>query len=539
MRETVIGKYIRLSQADRDLMKKESKTESESISHQRALIQNYIDSDQELKGCRQEEFFDDGYSGTNFDRPSFERLLQKIRSGEINCVIVKDFSRFGRDYIELGDYLERIFPFLGVRFISVNDHYDSNDYKGTTGGLDVVMKNIVYDYYSKDLSMKVKTAKRSKMKRGEYMGGHIPYGLMKDPDRKNRLMPDPEAAEIVKEIFDYALKKAKLKDIVDMLNQKGYETPGAYYRRKHPGSKKFANSSALSCWTMDNVRNILQQGMYYGAVVQHKREGIGIGGKHTRAVPKEEQLIVEGMFEPIVSKETFLNAQKIFRRAAGRKTAVPNIYPLRSHIKCAVCGRRLQYRTNEIHGVYYNYFWCPLSKYQDGSKCYPGYYREDDLNEVVLQGIRKLQNLAGQAAMKASRSKANAADERLSNARTLSDLQKALERCENDKFANVDAMMAGDISKDQYQERRKLLNDQEESLKKQISDAQKQNLDARMEQSEEAADVIDKLRSFEGTEKLTPEMVAALVKEVRVTDPEHIEIRWNFSDEVYRFITEE
>ena len=106
----------------------------------------------------------DGYSGTNFKRPSFERLLEKIKKGEINCVIVKDFSRFGRDYIELGDYLERIFPFMGVRFISINDHYDSLDYKGTTGGLDVVMKNIVYDYYSKDLSMKVKTAKYQKMK---------------------------------------------------------------------------------------------------------------------------------------------------------------------------------------------------------------------------------------------------------------------------------------------------------------------------------------------------------------------------------------
>ena len=539
MRETVIGKYIRLSQADRDLMKKESKTESESISHQRALIQNYIDSDPELKTCRQEEYFDDGYSGTNFDRPSFERLLQKIRSGEINCVIVKDFSRFGRDYIELGDYLERIFPFLGVRFISVNDHYDSSDYKGTTGGLDVVMKNIVYDYYSKDLSMKVKTAKRSKMKRGEYMGGHIPYGLMKDPDRKNRLLPDPEAAEIVKEIFGYALKKMKLKDIVDTLNQKGYETPGAYYRRKHPGSKKFANSSTLSCWTMDNVRNILQQEMYYGAVVQHKREGIGIGYKHTRAIPKEERLIVEGMFEPIVSKETFQFAQQIFRRATGRKTAVPYIYPLKSHIKCAVCGRRLQYRSNEIKGVYYNYFWCPLSKYQDGSKCFSGYYREDDLNEVVLRGIRKLQEMAGQAAMKTSRSKADAADERLSKVRALSDLQKALERCENDKFTNVDAMMAGDISKAEYQERRRLLNDQEETLKSQIDEARKLDLDARMEQSEEAAGAIEKLRSFDGAQELTPEMVAALVKEVRVTDPEHIEIRWNFSDEVYKFITEE
>lgn len=290
---------------------------------------------------------------------------------------------------------------------------------------------------------------------------------------------------------------------------------------------------------MDNVRNILQQEMYYGAVVQHKREGIGIGYKHTRAIPKEEQLIVEGMFEPIVSKETFQAAQQIFRRATGRKTAVPYIYPLKSHIKCAVCGRRLQYRSNEIKGVYYNYFWCPLSKYQDGSKCFSGYYREDDLNEVVLRGIRKLQEMAGQAAMKTSRSKADAADERLSKVRALSDLQKALERCENDKFTNVDAMMAGDISKAEYQERRRLLNDQEETLKSQIDEARKLDLDARMEQSEEAAGAIEKLRSFDGAQELTPEMVAALVKEVRVTDPEHIEIRWNFSDEVYKFITEE
>lgn len=158
MGKRVIGKYIRLSQADRDLMVKENKAESESISHQKALIQNFISGDPELAECEQYEFFDDGYSGTNFERPSFERLLEKIKNGAINCVIVKDFSRFGRDYIELGDYLERIFPFLGVRFISINDHYDSQDYKGTTGGLDVVMKNIVYDYYSKDYEIRLQQA---------------------------------------------------------------------------------------------------------------------------------------------------------------------------------------------------------------------------------------------------------------------------------------------------------------------------------------------------------------------------------------------
>ena len=144
MSRWVIGKYIRLSDADRDLMKKEGKTESESVSHQKALIQNFVNEEDELKDCEQYEFFDDGFSGTNFDRPSFEKLIEQIKKGKINCVIVKDFSRFGRDYIELGDYLEKIFPFMGVRFISINDHYDSLDYKGTTGGLDVVMKNIVY-----------------------------------------------------------------------------------------------------------------------------------------------------------------------------------------------------------------------------------------------------------------------------------------------------------------------------------------------------------------------------------------------------------
>lgn len=219
----------------------------------------------------QYEFFDDGYSGTNFKRPSFERLLEKIKKGEINCVIVKDFSRFGRDYIELGDYLERIFPFLGVRFISINDHYDSIDYKGTTGELDVVMKNIVYDYYSKDLSMKVKTAKYQKMKQRKYLGGHVPYGLMKD---KHKLIIDPEAAAVVREIFDMAIAKMRLIDMARTLNERGVETPGQYYRRKHPGTKKFINSSDKACWTHANLRTILKQEMYYGAIVGHKRQGI-------------------------------------------------------------------------------------------------------------------------------------------------------------------------------------------------------------------------------------------------------------------------
>ena len=479
------------------------------------------------------------YHTSLFDRPSFERLIGKIKTGEINCVIVKDFSRFGRDYIELGDYLERIFPFIGVRFISVNDHYDSRDYKGTTGGLDVVMKNIVYDYYSKDLSVKVRSAKLSKMKQGKYQGGHIPYGLMKDPANKGKLMPDPEAAQVVREIFGYAVQNTPIKSIVEKLNSAGYEPPGAYYRRKHPESKKFANASRLNCWTGDNVRKILEQEMYYGAVAQHKRESIGIGGKHTRAVPKEEQIIIENVHEPIVSKETFEKVQQILQKHPNMKPRTAGKYPLRGHIRCAVCGRRLRYCSYVIRGVKYSYYYCIYSRYQDGTQCHRGYIWEDKMNELVLREIQKLQEMSEQATCRLAGRRFGTAEKRLASVNALRDLQKALEKNESEKFSNVDAMMAGTISKDQYQKRRQMLAEQEKDLKRRIEEAEKQDLDERMEESDEAGRTIEKIRSFKDTGQLTPEMVSALVKDVWVTDPKHIEIQWNFSDEVYKFVTEE
>ena len=213
------------------------------------------------------------------------------------------------------------------------------------------------------------------------------------------------------------------------LNDKDYETPAAYYRRKHPGTKKYENSSALSCWTMDNVRNILQQEMFYGAVVQHKRERIGVGSKHTRAVPKDKQIIVEGMHEPIVSKEVFLQAQEIFYHWEDRKPAKARDFPLKGKVKCAVCGRSMSYRSNTIRGRDYNYFWCPLSKYQDGSQCSKEYIREADVNEVVWQSIRQLQTLADKAAGRIDEKKAGAADIHLKKVHELAELQRELERC--------------------------------------------------------------------------------------------------------------
>ena len=197
-KEYNIGIYIRLSMADEDTGYG-SKAESDSIGNQRMLINRFLDNHPELSHCQRSEFADDGYTGTNFHRPQFTQMMEKVKRGEINLICVKDFSRFSRDYIETGNYLECTFPFMGVRFISINDGYDSDDYKGTTGGLEVVMRSIIYAAYSKDLSVKTTSAKIQMMKQGKYVGGYAPYGYVLHPTIRNKLAVDPEAADVIRD----------------------------------------------------------------------------------------------------------------------------------------------------------------------------------------------------------------------------------------------------------------------------------------------------------------------------------------------------
>lgn len=537
MSKWVIGKYIRLSLADQDLMKKENKSESESISYQKALIQNFINGNAELNGSEQYEFFDDGYSGTNFHRPSFERLLERIKKGEINCVIVKDFSRFGRDYIELGDYLERIFPFMGVRFISINDHYDSADYKGTTGGLDVVMKNIVYDYYSKDLSVKVKTAKYQKMKQGKYLGGHVPYGLMKDPMDKHKLVVDPEAATVVREIFDMAIAGMRLIDMARTLNERGVETPGQYYRKKHPGTKKFANSSDKACWTHTNLRTILKQEMYYGAIVGHKRQGTGVGCKHTAAVPKEEQFIVEGRHEGIISKEEFQKAQEIFYKIGETKKVIPKNYPLYRKVKCGICGRAMTYKTYSFRNETYKYFGCPHAKEQVGEDgCCKRYITEDNLNAIVWSVVRQLLDMTDAFKKKLDKQNNISRQDNLLLAEKIARLQQEKEKCESDRFANVDQFMAGQLDKDVYQRRRADLGRLAEKINAEIAELEQKLKEAETVKDDNLSQALGVMKKYSGADELTQAMVQELIEKVIVTDPEHVEIVWKFKDEVRKFI---
>ena len=224
--------------------------------------------------------------------------------GEINLICVKDFSRFSRDYIETGNYLECTFPFMGVRFISINDGYDSDDYKGTTGGLEVVMRSIIYAAYSKDLSVKTTTAKIQMMKQGKYVGGYAPYGYVLHPEIRNKLKLDPEAAEVVRRVFDEALEGRNTSQIALSLNDDNIPTPGQYFKGKHPDKKKYSRMSEKISWTASMVYKILTSYVYTGATVGHKRKSGGVGSRKTISQKKENGSSSKGCTKPLSARKS-------------------------------------------------------------------------------------------------------------------------------------------------------------------------------------------------------------------------------------------
>ena len=218
MEKYPIAIYMRVSKEDA-----KDKEESNSIGMQRMLLRKFVAekfSDYELS-----EFCDDGYTGTNFERPGAQKLLEQVRDSEISCIVVKDFSRFARDYIELGAYLEQIFPFLGVRFLSVNDNYDSSDYQGGIAGIDVNFRNLLYDLYSKDLSLKVRSSLAVRKEQGQYISGNSPFGYEKDPDDRHALVIAQDEAEIVKRIFSLKVEGYSSTQIARLFNADGIKTP--------------------------------------------------------------------------------------------------------------------------------------------------------------------------------------------------------------------------------------------------------------------------------------------------------------------------
>ncbi|MCM1176085.1 MAG: recombinase family protein [Blautia sp.] len=323
-----IAAYLRLSRAGE---------ESGSIAMQRALLQTY--AAENFKDYELLEFCDDGFTGTNFERPGIRELLRKAKSGEIDCIIVKDLSRFARDYIELGSYLEQIFPFLGIRFISVNDHYDSDCFQGSIAGIDVDFQNLLYDLYSKDLSGKVRSSLAARKESGQYVSANSPFGYEKDPEDRHALRVAWDEAEIVRRIFSLTLEGYTPAKIAKLFNETGIKTPIEFKIEK--GKTKRLPKGERFIWSSAAICRILRNEIYIGNIVQKKYTRDFASGKN-HLNPRENWLAASGHHEPVIGKEIFDRVQAI----RGKKKP-PRHYPshpLVGKLVCGCCKRNLQYR---------------------------------------------------------------------------------------------------------------------------------------------------------------------------------------------------
>lgn len=373
--------YLRLSKEDGDFSLSSSKTESNSIAGQRLLIQDYLKGHPEIKLVQ--EYCDDGYSGANFDRPDFQRMIEAVRSGEIDCIIVKDLSRFGREYIDTGMYIQKLFPLLGVRFIAINDHYDSANPAAADNEIVVPFKNLMNDSYCRDISVKVRTNLDAKRKDGQFVGSRVIYGYVRSPQDKNQLLVDSEAAHVVQEIFRWKIEGMSPNAIAQRLNDSGVLSPIEYKRANGSRQRTCFQTNVRALWSPVAIYRILQNEMYLGTLVQGKTTTPNHKIKKRFVKDSSEWSRSKDAHEAIISANDFDLVQKIMKADTRRPSGEEKVLPLSGMMICADCGSAMVRKTTKSKNKTYAYFVCSGNK-ADSSFCRPHRIKEASVYETVL-----------------------------------------------------------------------------------------------------------------------------------------------------------
>lgn len=385
--------YLRLSRDDSDVgntigRKGNVKSESNSIGNQRELIRAYIHEQQDIE--LYDIYVDDGFSGSNFDRPEFKRMMSDVEAGRVNCVIVKDLSRFGRDYIESGRYIQKVFPGLDVRFIAITDHYDSFNADAGESGIVLPVKNFINDSYCRDISTKVKSQLEVKRKNGECIAPFALYGYKKGENNKNQLVIDEYAADIVRKIFEWKMDGMAVSAIAEKLNGLGILSPKEYKKSIGSNYKGGFSGAAKSMWSNSTVKRILTNEMYLGHLIQGKTEKINYKLKKSVEKPKENWIKVEDTHEAIVSEDNFLIVQNLLK-ADSRVSPVTEKNSLFAGVLfCGDCGEQMIRRVNRYKDTKKVY--CICSTKNRGEGCTRHSIEEEKLKRLMIESIRRYAN---------------------------------------------------------------------------------------------------------------------------------------------------
>lgn len=381
-----VGLYIRLSQEDAD--NGQDKQESNSVTSQKTLLNEFVETHEDL--IVYDTYIDDGFTGTDFNRPSFQRLLEDMRSGNINCVIVKDLSRLGRNYIEVGNYIEQVFPLFNIRFIAINDFVDSVNNPSSVNTILVPFKNLINDEYCRDTSIKIRTSLNAKKKKGDFVGAFPSYGYMKDPNDKHKLIVDESVRQIIIDIFNWSANEGAGKiEICHRLNNLGILNPTGH--KKIELMQNYSNAGIkdnLYAWTPSTVRSILSNEIYIGNTVQGKRKTKSYKVHRVENVPKEEWIRVQNTHEAIIDKEIFEKVQELNKRDTKISQKTKELSMWAGILKCADCKMAMNKKssTNKL-GTTYEYYICSTYRKKSKLLCTKHTIKIEKLEKAVLKAI--------------------------------------------------------------------------------------------------------------------------------------------------------
>lgn len=502
----IIALYLRISKRDAEL---DEDTESNSIHNQREILREYVKRNLNVSDAQVREFIDDGYSGTSFQRPALLELLRLAEEGLVYAIIVKDLSRFARNYIGAGSYIERIFPYMGVRFICVNDQYDSENMAHKLPGIDMAFKGIIHDYYCKELSGKLKNSRRQQVEKGKCIFSKPPYGYWKSGEEKGKLIVDEETAPIVKRIFESFLQGDSSYKIAKDLNAAGVDSPNK--RLEKAGLITFQDEiyAAGLCWSCGVVLSLLRNRIYIGDMVGNKEERIKMCEKKCRKKDKEEWIIVEATHEPIIERELFFLVQQMLGEKKTRKPSKTHSYQVfKGKLTCSSCHSIMTKSGEHKRIVYYTCTKCRTL----GRKATT--VHSDFLEKAVLE---EMPNHQGKISVKLK--EANYSAQRYGDTATVQKKQtKSERRADRELLLFYERYAEGLITKEEYEERRRELQElQQMQLREEVE---------LTEEREKASAVEQQPFAHEEQERLTQDIVEQYIDKIMVFDREKIEIMW-------------
>ena len=517
--------YIRLSREDGD------KVESNSITSQREILKEYLKLHPDIE--LHDFYIDDGWSGTNFDRPGFIRMMEDIYSGDVNCVIVKDLSRFGRNYTDAGNYLDNIFVRLQIRFIALNNGIDTatNNMNAATRCITVGVQNVINESLAATTSVNVRGTLNVNREQGKFIGSFASYGYMKDPNDHHKLIIDPETAPVVRMIFEKFIDGCSIIGIAKDLNEMGIPNPTAYkklkgFNYKHPAGKKLDG-----LWPDSSVRRILRNEMYVGNMVQGKNTTISYKIKQCRAIPKEDWIIVEGTHEAIVDRETFDKAQSLFNQFIRKAPQKSEVDLFSGFVRCADCLRAMNKKTNSHPYGTYHYYRCGTSRKMKKSSCTNHTIRIDKMELAVLASIQGMIDSAVEMDKLIKRINSSPVKKKESS-HICSAIDTHTAELEKLKGMIIDLYpdwKSGIISKEEYFTLKEQLTEKTTSLEKALENLKRTNEEFKNGITEDN-DFISHFKKYGKIDTLTRAMVVELIDKIYVHESGRITISFKFTD---------